>query len=286
MAQHDYVIGNNPGAALRLDLNDVLESIVTNNSGPTEPTIKFPNMWWYDETASQLKQRNPGNTAWVIVASKTSTNWVPFRNGVALGDAAVRTVGTSGAAVPLLNGTLAWSGAQTWTFGGAELMSIGSNGLMGKGSVALVGTVMAYLGASTPLGWLRLDGGTLGSADSGAIYDSDDYEELFILIWGSITNAFAPVVGGRGASAQADWNANKRITLPDAAGRVLLGNGTGTGLSQKIHGTRGGSEDKTTSQGNQSVSRATGSESTQNSSHTHVVDVMQPWLAINYLVKF
>jgi len=67
MAQHDYIIENAPGAALRADLNSVLQAIITNNSGATEPVTKYPNMWWYDTSAGLLKRRNNANDAWITV---------------------------------------------------------------------------------------------------------------------------------------------------------------------------------------------------------------------------
>ena len=67
--QHDYVISNAPGASVRADLNAVLQAIVTNNSGPTEPATMFPNMLWYDTSTNTLKKRNEENTAWVDLIS-------------------------------------------------------------------------------------------------------------------------------------------------------------------------------------------------------------------------
>jgi len=63
--QVDYDIANQPGVSFRSDLNDTLEAIVSNNSGATEPTTIFAYMWWMDTNANILKQRNPGNTAWI-----------------------------------------------------------------------------------------------------------------------------------------------------------------------------------------------------------------------------
>ncbi len=66
-AQHDYVIGDQPGAAFRSDLNAVLQAIVTNNSSATEPATLYPNMWWYDSSAGLLKRRNNANDAWITL---------------------------------------------------------------------------------------------------------------------------------------------------------------------------------------------------------------------------
>jgi len=63
--QTDYNIANQPGTSFRSDLNDTLEAIVSNNSGATQPDEPFAYMWWMDTNANILKQRNPGNTAWI-----------------------------------------------------------------------------------------------------------------------------------------------------------------------------------------------------------------------------
>ncbi len=67
MAQHDYVIDNQPGAAFRGDLNSVLSAIITNNSAATEPSVKYPNMWWFDTSTGLLKRRDNLNTTWITV---------------------------------------------------------------------------------------------------------------------------------------------------------------------------------------------------------------------------
>jgi len=66
-ATHDYVIENQPGAAFRSDLNNVLSAIVTNNSSASEPTTMYANMWWYDTSTSLLKRRNNANNAWIVM---------------------------------------------------------------------------------------------------------------------------------------------------------------------------------------------------------------------------
>lgn len=91
-------------------------------------------------------------------------------------------------------------------------------------TVVPAGTVQAYIGTTAPSGWLFLNGDTLGSAGSTATQSSDDYQTLYELLWNSFAQTEAEVLdGGRGASANADWTANKRITLPDATGRAIFG---------------------------------------------------------------
>ena len=74
MAQHDYVISNGTGAAVRSDLNGALAAIATNNSGATAPTTTYAYQWWPDTTTGLLKIRNAANSAWVTVGTLASTN--------------------------------------------------------------------------------------------------------------------------------------------------------------------------------------------------------------------
>ncbi len=67
MAQHDYNIANQSGAAFRQDLNNALAAIVSNNSGAVEPSTTFAYQFWADTTAGVLKQRNAANSAWVTL---------------------------------------------------------------------------------------------------------------------------------------------------------------------------------------------------------------------------
>lgn len=71
MAQHDYDLANQAGAAFRSDLNSALAAIVTNNSGATAPATTYAHMWWADTAAGILKRRNAANTAWISVMSLT-----------------------------------------------------------------------------------------------------------------------------------------------------------------------------------------------------------------------
>lgn len=86
------------------------------------------------------------------------------------------------------------------------------------------GASLDFWGSTAPVGWVLMDGRTIGSAASGATNRANaDTEDLFTLLWNSMANAEAPVSGGRGASAAADFAANKTITIPDLRGRVVAG---------------------------------------------------------------
>ena len=63
MAQHDYVIDNQSFPATRTDLNNVLQAIVSNNSGTSAPSTPFANQIWYDSNANILYIRNEDNDA-------------------------------------------------------------------------------------------------------------------------------------------------------------------------------------------------------------------------------
>lgn len=92
-----------------------------------------------------------------------------------------------------------------------------------KGS-AILGQIIDATSETLDSGFLWCDGRTIGNASSGATARANaDTQELFVHLWNNFANAQAAVSGGRGASALADFNANKTITLPDLRGRVVAG---------------------------------------------------------------
>ena len=74
MAQHDYVIANGTGAAVRSDLNNGLAAIVSNNSGASAPSTTYAYMLWADTSTNLLKLRNGANSAWITVGDLTAAN--------------------------------------------------------------------------------------------------------------------------------------------------------------------------------------------------------------------
>lgn len=75
-------------------------------------------------------------------------------------------------------------------------------------------------------GYVRANGMTIGDGSSGATERANaDCQALFELLWNANKAHFA-VSGSRGASATADWNNHKRITLPDLRGRTPVGRNT------------------------------------------------------------
>lgn len=79
-------------------------------------------------------------------------------------------------------------------------------------------------------GWLLLDGKTIGSASSGGTSRANaDTADLYALLWADWDNTVLPIQDSagspttRGASAAADFAANKRLPLPDHRERVAAG---------------------------------------------------------------
>lgn len=112
----------------------------------------------------------------------------------------------------------------------AQLASIGSSSSGGGGSgvdpttVFQTGDLLWHQIGGARSGWVRANALTLGSAVSGASeFASSTAQNLFLYLWNNYPNSKCPVVGGRGATAAADWAANKQITLPDLRGRSPAG---------------------------------------------------------------
>ena len=74
MAQHDYVIDNGTGAAVRADINSVLQAIASNNSNSGALTTNFAFQWHVDTSDGLLKLRNAANNGYVTVGTAASTN--------------------------------------------------------------------------------------------------------------------------------------------------------------------------------------------------------------------
>src|SRR6478609_2421678 len=72
-------------------------------------------------------------------------------------------------------------------------------------------------------GFVKLNGNDIGNGVSGAHYADDLLADLFTYLWNRVSNTYCPVSGGRGANAAADFSAGKKLTLPDARFRVLIG---------------------------------------------------------------
>ncbi len=111
-------------------------------------------------------------------------------------------------------------------FVGDNLLVVGSSSGGGGGgtvdptTVIATGDVKTRYGTGVLTGFVRANGRTIGSATSGATERANaDAQPLFEYLW--TTDPNLTVSTGRGASANADWVANKTIALPDGRNRAL-----------------------------------------------------------------
>jgi microcystin-dependent protein len=171
-------------------------------------------------------------------------------------------------------------------------------------TVLSTGDVKCRYTTATLAGWVRLNGRSIGSATSGATERANaDCQSLFEFLW--TVDANLAVSGGRGASAAADFAANKTIALPDGRGRVLAalddmgaaaaGRLTATyfGASGTVLGNAGGGESIMIAEANLPTHTHSFSATTSsNGDHTHFVinnDTNGGWPALtsgNSVIKW
>jgi hypothetical protein len=98
----------------------------------------------------------------------------------------------------------------------------GGGGTVDPTTVLATGDFKMVYNTGVLTGFVRCNGRTIGSATSGATERANaDTSALFSFLWGADANL--AVSGGRGASASADFAANKTIALPDCRGRTMAG---------------------------------------------------------------
>lgn len=103
------------------------------------------------------------------------------------------------------------------------------------------GAVAGFRMTTPPTGWIKENGGTIGSGASGATNRANaDTQALFTLLWNQFNQATLPIqdsagaVTTRGASAAADFAAAKRMPLFDARSRFPRGADDGLGYDAAI----------------------------------------------------
>lgn len=91
--------------------------------------------------------------------------------------------------------------------------------------------------------WIMCNDGTIGNAASGGTNRANaDTQALYVLVWNTFSNAIAPVTGGRGLNALADFNANKPLQILSMLGKVIGLSGAGAGLTVRTLGETVGDE--------------------------------------------
>lgn len=116
----------------------------------------------------------------------------------------------------------------------------GGGGTINPGDARLIATgdMVASFSLALRAGFVRCNGYTVGSATSGSTERANaDCIDLFKWLWNQDTSHMLPIPGGRGASADGDWAANKQITLPDFRARALFGvDGMGAPITNRMQG--------------------------------------------------
>lgn len=99
------------------------------------------------------------------------------------------------------------------------------------------GEVCYFARSTAPDGFVKANGGTIGSAASGGTLRANaDTSALFTLLWTEFSNSILPiqdsagVTSTRGASAAADFAANKRLPVFDLRGEFVRGWDDGRGV--------------------------------------------------------
>jgi microcystin-dependent protein len=123
----------------------------------------------------------------------------------------------------------------------SQWVEIGNNGVANP-----VGTIIPFAGASSPSGFLLCDGTSISSSN-------------YLALHSVISNTY----GGSAYTGAAGLSFN----LPDYRGRVLIGAGTGTGLTARTLGGTVGTETHTLASGN--IPQLTTGTMSTNASHTH-----------------
>ena len=115
--------------------------------------------------------------------------------------------------------------------GGVKVGGYDADGPYDKAGLTIVGLPtglgpLPWSADTAPAGWVRCNGRTIGSATSGASERANaDCEALFLHLWQHVATGVLSVASGAGASAAADWAANKTLTLFDTRDRAVAGTG-------------------------------------------------------------
>lgn len=211
MAQHDYIISNQSGAAFRGDLNVALAAIATNNSqdtGTTQPSTTYRYQWYADPSDGLLKIRNAANSAWITVGTLADANLglLPATGGTLTSALLADDAGT--AALP----AIAFDGdTNTGIFrAGADQFGIATNGVE---RVEFGNTEVVFNDGGLDVD-LRVEGDTnpnLFKIDAGT-----DQVQVANLNGGQLAGMRNPIINGAMAVDQRNAGASRTFTAAAA----------------------------------------------------------------------
>lgn len=131
---------------------------------------------------------------------------------------------------------------------------------------AITGDIQMWSSSTTKLGWLQLNGTTtIGSLASAAGEAADANEGLWKYLYDATDDAEAAVSGGR-TTRDADWTANKTLTLPETDDLSPYGIGSTLTKGFKTSGAT-----TVTSSGSVSATGSTSLSTAQMPAHTHTI---------------
>lgn len=198
------------------DVSRALTSIITLNSGGSEPSTTYPFMLWMDTsvTPAVLKQRTEADEAWIELLKADN---IPFDDGQTqinaetVQEAIEKIKQLVDAHAARTDNPHQVTAAQAGAYTKAEV-----DALLQKAGAAPVGSVTALASSVVPDGWLACD---------GADVSRTDYADLF----GVIGETFGT---GDGSST---------FLLPDLRGEFIRGldNGRGVDASRALGSEQG-----------------------------------------------
>lgn len=199
MAQHDYSLSNQSGAAFRADLNNALAAIATQNSGATESTTLYAYQWWADTTTGLLKIRNAANSAWITVGTLASAN-----------------LGLATLASPSFTGTATFAGDVNLTGTGYLDLPVGTTaqrpGTPSSGMIRFNSSLGQFEGHNGTA-WGQLGGGATGGGS----------DTVFIENGQTVTTNYTLSTGKNAVSAgPVTVNAGVTVTVPSSASWVIV----------------------------------------------------------------
>lgn len=196
--------------------------VLTTGHGSRLPaTFPYPMTWW--EATTYSDPSDDPNKEIVIVTGRTGDTLTVTRAGEGTSASTKNTASKTYKMVLSITKAM-WDGLGIFT----------------------TGDVKMTLKTVADTGWVLMNDTSIGNAASGGTGRANaDTVDLFTLLWTNTANAECPVSTGRGASAAADYAANKNITLPLALGRTLGCYGTGASLTARVMGKTVGTETHT-----------------------------------------
>lgn len=141
----------------------------------------------------------------------------------------------------------------------------------------VTGDAVLSLSSAARTGFVKADDGTIGDAASGATTRANaDCAALYAVLW-AISDTYAPVTGGRGANAAADFAAHKKIGLTKTLGMALAVAGAGAGLTARALGLTVGEETHALS----TAELASHTHTTNETPHAHAYQQQHAGASIN-----